>query len=131
MDQVAAAQFANFMGRFYQNMATQVGDTLHQRIGTISDDQTAVLMGDQARLISYAQTFYSLSDKIAFDGADDYFKKVQDATAAINEALKHIDKVDKVINISANVIAMAGGLASKNTSMMVTALTALKGEVGL
>ena len=129
MDQVAAAEFANLIGRFYQTLATQVGDTIHQNIGKIGDDQVTVLMGDQARLISYAQTFYSLSDAIAFAGADVYFKKVQDATGSITEAMKHIDKVDKVIGISANVITLAGGIVSKNTSMITTALTALKGAI--
>src|ERR1700761_1070874 len=119
MDQVAAAEFANLIGRFYQTLATQVGDTLHQQIGSLSKEQASVLMGDQSRLISYSNTFFSLSDKIAFEGADVYFAKVNDATGQISEAMKHIDKVDQVITISANVIMLAGGIVSASPSMIV------------
>jgi len=131
MDQVAAAQFANFIARFYQNLATQVGDYLHENIGKIPDDSFTILSNDQTRLISYSNTFFALSDTIAFEGADLYFKKVQNATDDINDALKTIQKVDTVITIAANVIALAGGIVSKNTGMITTALTALKGAVKL
>lgn len=129
MDAVAAAQFANFVARFYQNLAVQVGDYLHNNIGIIPNDKLSILSDDQTRLISYSNTFFALSDNIAFQGADVYFKSVQDATGEISDALKQIDKVDKVITIAANVLTLAGGIVSKNTGMMTTALTALKGAI--
>jgi hypothetical protein len=131
MDTVAAAQFANFVARFYQNLAVQVGDYLHNNIGIIPNEKLSILSDDQTRLISYSNTFFALSDTIAFQGADVYFKSVQDATGEISDALKHIEKVDKVITIAANVLALAGGIVSKNTGMMTTALTALKGAINL
>ena len=131
MDQVAAAQFANLIGRFYQTLAMQVGDYLHQQIGIISNDQVSILSDDQTRLISYSNTFFSLSDSIAFNGADEYFKSVTAATGQITDALNHIDKVDKVITIAANVIALAGGIVSKNTGMITTALSGIKGQIKL
>jgi hypothetical protein len=129
MDQVAAAQFANFIGRFYQNLAMQVGDYLHQSIGNIPNEQVSILSDDQTRLISYSNTFFALSDTIAFEGADVYFKSVQDATADINAALKHIEKVDKVISISAQAITLAGGIVSQNPAMIIAALSGLKGSL--
>ena len=131
MDQVAAAQFANFIARFYQNLAMKVGDYLHDNIGIISNDQVSILSDDQTRLISYSNTFFALSDSIAFQGADAYFKSVQDATGDITAALDQIKKVDTVITIAANVITLAGGIVSKNGSMIGTALTTLKGVVKL
>jgi|GEM_PF-2140129 len=131
MDQVAAAQFANYMGRAYQMLAQQVGDKLHAQIGNIPGDQLSILSQDQVRLISYSNTFFSLSDSIAFQGADVYVKKVQDATAAVNDALKNIQEMNKVISISANFITLAGGLVSQNTSLITTALNALKDQIGL
>jgi hypothetical protein len=131
MEPVAAAQFANFVARFYQTLAVQVGDYLHNNIGTIPNDKLSILSDDQTRLISYSNTFFALSDAIAFEGADVYFKSVQDATGEINDALKQIEKVDKVITIAANVLTLAGGIVSKNTGMMTTALTALKGAIKL
>lgn len=129
MDPVAAAQFANFIARFYQNLGRQVGDFIHDNIGNIAGDRLAILLDDQSRLISYSNTFFALSDAIAFQGADVYFKKVQDATGDINDALKNMQKADKVITIAAGVITLAGGIVSKNGSMITTALTALKGAV--
>ena len=131
MDPIAAAQFANFIARFYQNLAMQVGDYIHEHIGDIPDNQLSILSDDQTRLISYSNTFFALSDSIAFQGADVYFKKVQDATADINKALQQIQKADTVITVAANVIALAGGIVSKNTSMITTALTGLKGALKL
>ena len=129
MDTIAAAQFANFIGRFYQTLAMQVGDYLHDKIGTIPSSQVSILSDDQTRLISYSNTFFSLSDTIAFQGADTYFRQVQDATAQISNALKQIQRVDTVISIAANVITLAGGIVSKNGTMITGALSALKGEV--
>ena len=131
MDQVAAAQFANFMARFYQNLARQVGDYIHDHIGDIANDKFTILSDDQTRLISYSNTFFALADAIAFQGADVYFKKVQDATGDINDALKTMQEADTVIIIAANVITLAGGIVSKNGGMITTALTALKGAVKL
>jgi len=131
MDQVAAAQFANYMGRAYQTLAQQVGDKLHEQIGNIPNSQLSILSQDQIRLLSYSNTFFALSDSIAFQGADVYFRKVQDATAAINDALKNIREISKVISISANFITLAGGLVSQNTTLIQAALNALKGEVSL
>jgi hypothetical protein len=129
MDKVAAAEFANLVGRFYQNLATQVGDTIHQNIGKMGNDQVVVLMGDQTRLISYSNTFYALSDRIAFDGADMYFKSVVDATGQISDALKHIDRVDKVISIAAGVITLAGGIVSRNVGMIASSLQTLQAAI--
>src|SRR5258707_7991765 len=129
MDQVAAAQFANLIGRFYQTLAMQIGDYLHENIGIITTDQVSILSDDQTRLISYSNTFFALSDAIAFEGADVYFRGVQDATGQITDSLKHIGKVDKAIAISANVLSLAGGIVSKNTAMILAALSSLKGDI--
>jgi hypothetical protein len=131
MDPIAAAEFANLIGRFYQTLATQVGDYIHEKMGSITKDEFSILSGDQTRLITYSNTFFALSDRIAFDGAEIYFQKVRDAMGQINEALKHIDKVDKVIEISAHVISLAGGIVSKNPAMIKAALSALKEEIPL
>ncbi|HLZ88650.1 MAG TPA: hypothetical protein VKQ52_15450 [Puia sp.] len=109
----------------------QVGDYLHDNIGIIGNDQVSILSDDQTRLISYSSTFFALSDRIAFEGADVYFQKVQDATGQISDALKHIDKVDKVICISASVIGLAGGIVSGNTGMIISALQAIKGQINV
>jgi len=131
MDPVAAAQFANFIARFYQNLGRQIGDFIHDHIGDIPNDRLSILSDDETRMISYSNTFFALSDTIAFKGADVYFKKVQDATGDIHDALKHMQKADTVITIAANLIALAGGIVSKNTGMITTALTALKGAAKL
>jgi hypothetical protein len=131
MDPIAAAQFANFIARFYQNLAMQVGDYIHEHIGDIPDNQLSILSDDQTRLISYSNTFFALSDSIAFQGADVYFSKVQAATGDISEALKSIEEADTVITIAANVITLAGGIVSRNTGMITSALTGLKGAVKL
>jgi hypothetical protein len=125
MDTVQAAQFANDIGRFYQTLAGQVGDYLHQNIGTISTSQQSILSDDQTRLITYSNTFFSLSDTIAFAGADDYFQKVTNSTAQITDALNHMQTVDKIITISAGVITLAAGIVSQNGSTIIGSLQSI------
>jgi hypothetical protein len=129
MDVVAAAQFANDIGRFYQVSGQRIGDYLHQNIGNITTRQLSILSDDQTRLISYSNTFFSLSDQIAFDSADDYFTKVTAATLQINDALKKIKKVDDIITLSAAVISLAGGIISRSGGMITSSLGSIAQSV--
>ncbi len=129
MDVVQAAQFANDIGRFYQTLAGQIGDYLHQNIGIISDSQMSILSDDQTRTISYSNTFFALSDTIAFAGADDYFQKVKAATGQITASLEHIQKVDKIISISAGVIGLGAGIVSQNGGMITGALQSIEQSI--
>ena len=125
MDKVQAAQFANSTGRFFQILAGQVGDFLHQNIDTLSDQQISILSDDQTKLITYSNTFFSLSDGIAFAGADDYVQKVKDATGQITDSLNKIKTVDKIINISAGVISLAAGIVSANGGAILGSLQSI------
>ena len=121
---------ANTLGHFYQALAEQIGDFLHTNISRLSGHEIDLLSGDQDRLISYANTFFSLSDKIAFENSATYFKGVSNATDAVNAALKKIDDINKVINIAAGSITLAASILSKNGKGILSScdsiLTALK-----
>jgi hypothetical protein len=124
------ALFANTLGRFYQGLAQQVGDFLHTNIASLSDSEIDVISDDQTRLTTYANTFFSLSDNIAFENSAVYFKGVSDATGTIDTALKKISDTNKVINIAAGCITLAASIASKNgsgiTSSLQSVLSALR-----
>jgi hypothetical protein len=108
------AIFANTLGHFYQDLAQQIGDFLHTHISSLSGHEIDLLSGDQDRLISYANTFFSLSDKIAFENSAVYFEGISNATDAVNKALKKIDDINKVINIAAGTITLAASILSMN-----------------
>lgn len=125
MDSVQAAQFANTTGRFFQVLATQVGDFLHQHIDELTDQQISIISNDQTRLISYSNTFFSLSDHIAFDGVDEYVPKVTNATAGVSDALKKMKTADKIISITAGVISLAAGIVSQNGGAILSSLQSI------
>jgi hypothetical protein len=122
MDTIDNAEFANNLGHFFQTVAQQTGDFLHSNIDTLSRDRIDLLSDEQTRLITYANTFFSLSDAVAFDGSDQYFKAVSAATDQINQNLKTMKDVDKVINITAGIISMASAIVSRNGGGILSSL---------
>jgi len=129
MSSLDDAQFANSIGSFYQQIGQQMGNYLQSNIGTLSKTpgQLTIFCDDQSRIISYANTFYSLSDQIAFDNSDVYFAAVTAATAGMNANIKTIDKIDKWINFSAAIITLATAIVSKNGSNILSSIETIKG----
>jgi hypothetical protein len=125
------AIFANKLGHFYQNMSQGLGGFVHTHIGTLSKDQIDSLADTQSQFINYANTFFSLSDKIAFEQSETYFKGVSDSIDTINDAVKKMDDINKIITVSAGVLSLALAIVSENGSGIVSSLqtivTAIKG----
>jgi hypothetical protein len=122
MDTIDNAVFANNMGHFFQTIAQQAGDFLHSNIDSLTRDRIDLLSDEQTRVITYANTFFSLSDAIAFDGSDPYFTAVSAATDKISQSLKEMKDVDKVINVTAGIISMAAAIVSRNGGGILSSL---------
>jgi hypothetical protein len=124
------AGFANAMGHFYEQVAIQLDDFLHDNIKSLQPEQRDFLEEYLEKAIDYANNFYTLSDQIAFAGSAAYFKAVSDATGDINQALTRIKNIDKIITISAGVITLAGAIATKDgggiTSSLQSVMDAIK-----
>ncbi|HLZ16327.1 MAG TPA: hypothetical protein VKQ08_04780 [Cyclobacteriaceae bacterium] len=118
------AQFANQLGHFYQSVAAQIGNYIHENIGTpgLSRPDLDILSDDQTRIISYANTFFSLSDKIAFADSDVSFGKITAAQEEIKNAVTHIDNSNKAIGIAGGVISLAAAVVTCNASGIATSL---------
>ncbi len=127
MGTVNDAIFANKLGHFYLAFAQGLGDYLHTHIGHLPQDRIRVLSDEQTRIITYANTFFSLSDKIAFEQSDTYFKKVSDSIDAINAAIKKMDDINKVIIISSGVITLAAAIVTQNGGGIVSSLQTIIG----
>jgi hypothetical protein len=131
MGTVNDAIFANRIGHFYQAIAQRLGDFVHTHIGILPKESIDALSADQTQIITYANTFFSLSDEIAFDQSDIYFKGVSDSIDTINEAIKKMDNINRTITISAGVITLAAAIVSQNgggiVSSLQTIVTAAKG----
>jgi hypothetical protein len=123
------AIFANKLGHFYQGLAQQLGDFVHKNIGSLSDTQIDALSNDQTTLIAYANTFFALSDKIAFEQSETYFKGVSDSIDTINAAMKKMNDINKVTGIIAGVITLAAAIVTQNGSGIVSSLQTIAGAV--
>jgi|SRR5882757_2570897 len=123
------AIFANKLGHFYQAIAQQLGDFVHTHIGSLSNEKIDALSNDQTTLITYANTFFSLSDKIAFEQSEIYFKGVSDSIDTINEAIKKMDDINKVIKITAGVITLAAAIVTQNGGGIVSSLQTVAGAI--
>lgn len=121
------AVFANKLGHFYLTFAQGLGDYLHTHIGSLPQDRVRVLSDEQTRVITYANTFFSLSDKIAFEQSDIYFKGVSDSIDTINAAIKKMDDINKVIIISSGVITLAAAIVTQNGGGIVSSLQTIIG----
>lgn len=128
MDTFDYAGFANAMGGFYQQIAHAMGDYLQNNITTLaaSPGQFRVFCDEQARIISYANTFYSLSDQIAFAGADALYKSVTTATAGMNTDIRKIESADKWINFSAGIISLGTAIVSRNGGGILSSIQVIK-----
>jgi len=128
MDNFDYAGFANSIGNFYQLVSQEMGDFLQNNITEL--DATPGKLKDftdkQSTIEMYANKFFHLSDKIAFDGAAASFKKVSAATATLNKDIHKIEKVDKWINFSAGIIALATAITSKNNAGILSSLKSIK-----
>ena len=123
------AIFANKLGHFYLTIAQGLGDFLHTHIGTLPQDKVRILSDEQTRVISYANTFFSLSDKIAFEQSDIYFKGVSDAIGTVNDAIRKMEDINKVIIISSGVITLAAAIVTQNGSGIVSSLQTIGAAV--
>jgi hypothetical protein len=129
MGTVNDAAFANKLGHFYQNMADGMGQFIHTQIGTLPKDKVVSLTDQQNQLIHYANLFFVLSDRIAFDQSDTFFKGVSDATDDIDKAVKEIKDVNKAINITAGLITLAAAIVTENGSGIVSSLQTIAGAI--
>lgn len=123
------AIFANKLGHFYQALAQQLGDFVHKNIGSLSDEKIDALSNDETTLIAYGNTFFSLSDKIAFEQSETYFKGVSDSIDTITVAMKKMNNINKVVGITAGVITLAAAIVTQNGSGIVSSLQAIAGAV--
>jgi hypothetical protein len=119
------AQFANQLGHLYQLVAQQIGDYLANNIDELTKEEIDTINNYQTEIISYANTFYSLSDNIAFTGSDQYFNQINDASGQINDALNHLDNINKIINISAGIITLAAAVMTGNGPVIVTSIATI------
>ncbi len=119
------AQFANQLGHLYQSAAQQIGDYLTNNIDQLTKEEIDTVNSYQTTIINYANTFYSLSDNIAFTGSDVYFNQINDATGQIKDALNHLDNVNKIINISAGIITLAAAVMTGNGPLIVTSIATI------
>jgi hypothetical protein len=125
------AAFANSIGNFYQLIDQEMGNFLQNNITELDaiprqlDDFT----DKQSTIQAYANTFFHLSDKIAFDGAAESFKKISETTASLNDDIRKIEKVDKWINFSAGVISLGLAIITKNNSGIISSLQSIKNAI--
>ena len=129
MGTVNDAIFANKLGHFYQDIAQDLGEFVHTHIGQLSNDQIDTLSDDQTTLISYANTFFTLSDNIAFQQSDVYFRGVSDTIDTINADVKKITELNKIITLSAAAISLALAIVSQNGGGILSSLRTIAGAV--
>lgn len=128
MDNFNYAGFANSIGNFYQLVYQEMGDFLQDNITTLAanEEQLNDFTDKQSSIKAYANTFFQLSDSIAFAGAAESFKKITAATATLNDDIRKIEKVDKWINFSAGIINLGLAITSKNNSGIISSLQSIK-----
>jgi len=129
MGTVNDAIFANKLGHFYEDLAQQLGGFLHTHIGQLSKDQVDTLSDSETQLNSYANAFFTLSDTIAFQQSDVYFKGVSDTIDAVNADIQKIADINKIITISAGVISLALAIFSENGGGILSSLQTIAGAV--
>jgi len=129
MGTVNDAIFANKLGHFYQNMADGLGEFLHTHIGTLPKNQVTSLADQQNQIINYANMFFALSDRIAFEESETYFKGVSDSIDSIDKAVKGINDINKAITIAAGLITLAAAIVTENGGGIVSSLQTIAGAV--
>jgi hypothetical protein len=123
------AQKAIDTGNLYQAIATAMGSYLQANIAEMAKDPVGLrtYTDDQNRILSYANTFYSLGDRIAFANDDIYFQRVDAATKAINANVQTIKTMDKWIGFAGSVISLAASIVTGNGSGILSSVEGILG----
>jgi hypothetical protein len=123
------AQEALDLGNLFQQIARQMDSYIQQNITALSKDQTNLnlLVTNQATILSYSTQFFSLGDKITFGNDQQYFQRVDQAIAVINQNLHTIQQTDKWISFAASVISLGLSIVSGNGSGILTAAQGILG----
>lgn len=123
------ALFANKLGHFYKNIADGLGQYIHANMGSLPADQVNKLSDQLDQLINYANMFFGISDRIAFEASQNYFKGVSDAIDSIDKAVKEIKDINKAITITAGLLTLAAAIVTENGSGIVSSLQTIAGAI--
>lgn len=109
------AQFATQLAQIYSDAA----DSLDAYIDANFDDlkqsgNLDAIQNAEKQLTYYSEQFTEVSSNMLFTGAEPCFAQLGDATNSIKQALIHIEKVNKVINIVACTVVLAENILSAN-----------------
>jgi hypothetical protein len=123
------AQKAIDIGNLYQGIAQEMGNYLQANIATLVRDPVnlKIFTDDQTRILSYANTFYSLGDRIAFANDEQYFQRLDAATNAINANIRTIKALDKWIGFAGSVISLGASIATGNGAGILSSVEGILG----
>jgi hypothetical protein len=115
------------LGEFFMDAAEQIGDFIHQGVGTLPDDQLAALEQQLDQLTGYANRLIEEADQIAFADLANYLQGIQDATQKIQQDLKVIANINKAVAITAALLELGVGVLTQSGSSIGAALQTIGG----
>ena len=118
------AQEADDLGALFKTIAANIGSYLHDNPG-LADDQYDQLLAYQGKALNCSNKFIELSDKITFANDQQYFQKVDEATAAIKANLETIATTDKWITFAGAVVSLGTSILSANGGGIISSVSTI------
>jgi hypothetical protein len=112
------ALLATQLGELYMDVASGIGDFIHQNIGNLPGDQVTSLEAQLVQVTADGNKFLQLADQIAFADLATNLQGVQNATATIQQDLKTIANIDKAIAIATAVLELATAIFTQSGSAL-------------
>jgi hypothetical protein len=116
------ALLATQLGELCMDVASGIGDFIHQNIGNLPGDEVTSLEGQLDQITADGNKFLQLADQIAFADLATNLQGVQNATATIQQDLKTIANIDKAIAIATAVLELATAIFTQSGSSLAAAV---------
>ncbi|MGB8910001.1 MAG: hypothetical protein WCC84_14745 [Candidatus Cybelea sp.] len=109
----------------FSALAEQAGEMVADPNLNLTDAQSTALTTDESKLSNIAANLAMWGAKVAFDDSDASFASISSATQSANNAvsnLRHtVAKINSVVNIVGNAVALGMGFATGNVVGIVSA----------
>jgi len=102
------------LGDTLSSAAFSINKRIQDDIVDLTFEEVKDLSEESKNLLIASKTLYELTAIEIAENAKDSLKQLESATAEINKAIKTIKTVQKVINITAKLVVLAGTVATGN-----------------
>ncbi len=116
------AQQANILASNFLGLAQSVGDFRYENWNKLSRADNQRLGSLQRSILNYGEDILAFSTVLVMNDVDASLKKIEAITVEIKSTIQSIQKVQKVIDVAAAIVTLAGAIIAKDPQSINTSI---------